>query len=338
MNSKIILGICLTIAFLSAPYVSHDVVATELTGNQIKVNLLFNAGVMIETSDMRIYIDPYTITSNYSSLDADAILITHPHDDHYSEGWVNALQKEGTVNVFPANMSAEIAVHNGTGVVPGDTIQVGYINITAFYMYTWAPEGYDPSHPPEANWTSYIIDINGFTIFHAGDSKDIPEYNQLSGQIDVAMLPLGPGCQTMTEDEVVHAIQMIDPCYFIPIHYAEGAPEVFIAEYGDDINETTSCEIVYLEELSSHIFQIEPHTSTTTTTSTIPSSTTGVTTSTTTTEPETTTTTEPEITTTTTTEPDTTPTPSNQLTPLYIGGAIGAVAIVAIIVIIVKKR
>ncbi|MGY5875274.1 MAG: MBL fold metallo-hydrolase [Candidatus Thorarchaeota archaeon] len=324
MNSKIILGICLAIVFVSAPYVSHDVVATELTGNQIKVNLLFNAGVMIETHDMRIYIDPYTITSNYSSLDADAVLITHPHGDHYSEGWVNALQKEGTVNIFPANMSAEIAVHNGTGVVPGDTIQVGYINITAFYMYTWAPEGYEPSHPPEANWTSYIIDINGFTIFHAGDSKDIPEYNQLSGQIDVAMLPLGPGCQTMTEEEVVHAIQMIDPCYFIPIHYAAGAPEAFFAEYADDINETTSCEIVYLEELSSHIFQVGPDTTTTTTTTSTVSSTSS--TATTTTSP------------TTTTEPTTTPTPPDLLTPLYIGGAIGAIAVVAILVIVVRRR
>lgn len=219
----------------------------------IEITLLHNAGVMIETGDVRIYIDPYNLPDNYTELPADIILVTHPHGDHYHYGSIVDIETPDTVFIFPENMSTEIARHDATGVNPGDSVQVGDINITAFYMYTTAPEGYEPSHPPEANWTSYIIDINGFTIFHAGDSKCIPEYEQLEGKIDVALLPLGPGCQTMYRSEVVDAIEVIQPDYFIPIHYTEDEFDAFCTLYDVQI-ENLECTMLALTEYSSHLF------------------------------------------------------------------------------------
>ncbi len=211
--------------------------------NSIRFTLLDNAGVMIEHQGIRIYVDPINLDSTYGDLPADAVLITHPHGDHYQGSMVNLLQKEGTVNIFPENMSVEISVHDGIGVNPEDQLQVGHITITAFYMYTFSLQGYPASHPEEANWTSYIIDINGFVIFHAGDSKNIPEYYQLTGEVDLALLPLGPGCQTMANEEVVQALNVIEPRYFIPIHYAEGTNTEWIATYGSQV---TNCQIISL--------------------------------------------------------------------------------------------
>jgi hypothetical protein len=37
----------------------------------------------------------------------------------------------------------------------------------------------------------------------------------------------------MVDDEVVDAIEVIQPTYFISIHYAEGADTDFIETYGD---------------------------------------------------------------------------------------------------------
>lgn len=219
----------------------------------ITVTLLDNAGVMIEADDLRIYIDPIDLNSSFADLKADAILITHPHGDHYQSSAINMLQKESTVNVFPANMSMQVSIYDGIGVVPGDSIQVGTANITAFYMYTFAVEGYDATHPREANWTSYIIEINGFTFFHAGDSKNILEYYDIAGQIDVAFLPLGPGCQTMADYEIVSVISAIQPDYFIPIHFTEGACESFMATYGDFIRDA-DCEALLLDNYESHSF------------------------------------------------------------------------------------
>jgi L-ascorbate metabolism protein UlaG (beta-lactamase superfamily) len=212
---------------------------------------------MIEADGLRIYIDPIELPSNYSTLPADAVLITHPHGDHYNRTIIDMLQKESTVNIMPSNMSAEVVLHDAIGVVPGDTVMVGDINITAFYMYTTAPEGYEPSHPPEANWTSYLIDIHGFTIFHAGDSKNITEYNQLTGKVDVALLPLGPGCQSMTGLEVVDAIGKLQPQYFIPIHTTNYSAQSFVNAYEDEIAEVApGCHPFSLNHFTSYTFEL----------------------------------------------------------------------------------
>jgi L-ascorbate metabolism protein UlaG (beta-lactamase superfamily) len=167
------------------------------------------------------------------------------------------LQKPSTVNVFPDNMTTEVATHDGVGVDPLDSVQVGTINITAYYMYTeiWIDDQRFTSHPPEANWTSYIIDINGFRIFHAGDSKNIAEYEAISGQMDVVLLPLGPGCQAMTGLEVVDAIGKLQPDYFIPIHTTDWDAEFFVSSYTDEIQACSDCTPMALEHFESYTFE-----------------------------------------------------------------------------------
>jgi L-ascorbate metabolism protein UlaG (beta-lactamase superfamily) len=233
--------------------------ATSVVGGiegPINVTLLSNAGVMIEANDMRIYIDPVDLPREYESYPADAILITHDHGDHYQAQMINMLQKEGTVNVFPEVMSTEIARHDGVGVDPEDEVMVGSIKISSYYMYTFSPvPGQDASHPAEDNYTSYIIDIGEFTLFHAGDTKNLPEYDDLTGTINVAMLPLGPGCQTMAEDEVVAAIDVIDPEYFIPIHFVQGENDLFCSRFTNTIEAVTECEVLNLDHYTKHAFE-----------------------------------------------------------------------------------
>ena len=229
-----------------------------IEGTSIKLTLLDNAGVMIEVDGMRIYIDPINLPSNYSTLPADAVLITHPHGDHYNSTIIDMLQKETTVNVIPGNMTAEVAAHDAIAVNPLDSVQVGDINITAFYMYTeqWIDGERFASHPSEANWTSYIIDINGFKIFHAGDTKNITEYELITGQMDVVLLPLGPGCQSMAGLEVVDAIAKLQPDYFIPIHFPYNlACELFVDAYADEIADCSDCVSIDLKYFSSHTFE-----------------------------------------------------------------------------------
>ena len=242
-------GVFVGVMILTTPPPSDD--------SSIKLTLLDNAGVMIEAEGLRIYVDPINLPSNYSTLPADAILITHPHGDHYNSTCINMLQKPSTVNVFPDNMTTEVATHDGIGVDPLDSVQVGTINITAYYMYTeiWIDDQRFTSHPPEANWTSYIIDINGFRIFHAGDSKNITEYEAISGQMDVVLLPLGPGCQAMTGLEVVDAIAKLQPDYFIPIQTTDWDAEFFVAAYTDEIQACSDCTPMALEHFSSYTFE-----------------------------------------------------------------------------------
>ncbi|MHA1200340.1 MAG: MBL fold metallo-hydrolase [Candidatus Heimdallarchaeaceae archaeon] len=223
--------------------------------NEVNFTLLHNAGVMIETDEVRIYVDPYNLPSSYSSSPADIILITHPHGDHYDPLTINLIKTDDTLIVCPDSMTDAIATYGATGVDPEDNLIHMGIDITAFYMYTEAPEGYEPSHHPDSNWTSYIIDVGPLTFFHAGDSANIFEYTDLTGLIDVALLPLGPGCQTMVDMDVVFALDTIKPTYFTPIHFATGADTTFCSTYANAIG-NTGCELIHLDYYQSHLYEI----------------------------------------------------------------------------------
>jgi len=249
-NAKIFisLGIIIPVLAIGTPLLTISLLNKAKT---IDLTLLYNAGIMIESKGVRIYIDPIDLPESYGDLPADIVLITHPHSDHCQTATLDLIQKEETVYVFPENMTTWINMYNGVGLNPEDNLQIQHINITAYYMYTLPVEPYLASHPAEANWTSYIVNIDGFTIFHAGDSKNIVEYQQLTGQIDVAMLPLGPGCQTMAGTEIVDVLDLIAPQYFIPIHFIDGDDDNYLSLYSSMI----SCEIVHLKHLESTKFK-----------------------------------------------------------------------------------
>jgi len=192
----VILVLALRVGITTGVKSSHLMNVTD-SNPEINIRLLYNAGVMIETENTRIYIDPYNLMVNYSDYPADAILITHDHGDHYDPVSIDIIKTENTSFYFPAIMSAEALLYGANSVVPEDIFVINNISVRCFYMYTM-PGSPDSSHPQSNNYTSYIIDIDGFTIFHAGDSWNIDEYQQLTGEIDLVFLPLGPGCQTMT--------------------------------------------------------------------------------------------------------------------------------------------
>ena len=222
----------------------------------LNVTLLTNAGVMIETNETRIYIDPYELNSTFDDYPADIVLVTHPHGDHYDPTSLDRIETASTEFIFPSNMTSECIAYGATGVEPGDTVMIGDINITAFYMYTLPVDIYPASHPAEANWTSFIVTVQGFTMFHAGDTKNIMEYYDLTGTIDLAFLPLGPGCQTMTDYEVVQALERIQPTYFIPIHFGTGVQDTWYTAYGDNVEDLGYCTAVVLDYWTMHTFEL----------------------------------------------------------------------------------
>ncbi|MFX1512475.1 MAG: MBL fold metallo-hydrolase [Promethearchaeota archaeon] len=242
--------------------VNFEDITYSNSNNGIHVRLLNNAGVMIETEDTRIYIDPFDLPSNYSNYPADAILITHNHGDHYDPASIDIISTDNTSYYFPAIMTMEALQYGATTVIPEDIFAIDNFNVCCFYMYTM-PGSPDSSHPQSYNYTSYIIEIEGFTIFHAGDSWNIDEYEQLTGEIDLVLLPLGPGCQTMTGVDVVSVLMTIEPSYFIPIHYTMDVKESFLNLYRADI-EDIGCQVIDLDYYDSYNFS-QPDTTNNTT-------------------------------------------------------------------------
>jgi L-ascorbate metabolism protein UlaG (beta-lactamase superfamily) len=231
--------------------------------DEIKITLLNISGVMIEAKGMRIYIDPYAIPDNYTNLPADIILITHPHFDHYSLLDIRDIETNDTVFIFPENMTVQIERHDGIGLNPGDpgdSHQVGEINITAFYMYTLDRPSMPSSHPKDVNWTSYIIDIDGFKIFHAGDAKFMEEYEGLTEVFDVVFLPIywdgAMGLIDVSLGPIVEVVEEIQPKNMVPTHYSAFENDTFISDYGSQI-ENAGCTLLNLAFFESFTFTLD---------------------------------------------------------------------------------
>ncbi|MHA1926256.1 MAG: MBL fold metallo-hydrolase [Candidatus Thorarchaeota archaeon] len=264
-SRKIILVIVVGAILVTTPIILMMVLEPEQPeivppAEEVKITLLNVAGVMIEAKGMRIYIDPYAIPDNYTELPADIILVTHSHFDHYSLLDIRDIETNDTVFIFPENMTVEIERHNAIGLEPGESHQVDDINITAFYMYTLDRPSFPSSHPKETNWTSYIIDIDGFKIFHAGDAKYMAEYEGLTEVIDIAFLPIywdgAMGLIDVSLSPIVEVVETIRPKNLVPTHYNTFENDTFISDYSLQI-ENAGCTILNLAFFESFTFTVD---------------------------------------------------------------------------------
>ena len=157
-----------------------------------------------------IYIDPFRI--NEEKHDADLILITHDHYDHYSPEDIKKVIKKDTIIVAPKTINELNNKENITFVEPNQTYNINGYKIDTIPAYNISKH----FHPKENNWIGYIIEIDGLKYYIAGDTDIIPENQQI--KCDVALIPIG-GTYTMDYKEASELINIIKPKIAIPTHY-----------------------------------------------------------------------------------------------------------------------
>jgi len=99
-------------------------------------------------------------------------------------------------------------------VKPGDLNNIDGIPVTAVAAYNLNKE----FHPKENEWVGYVFTINNIRFYHAGDTDNIPEMQDVSA--DVIFLPVS-GTYVMDPDEAVQAARKIMPKIAIPMHYGK---------------------------------------------------------------------------------------------------------------------
>lgn len=151
-----------------------------------------------------IYIDPYNIEE--ASHDADFILCTHTHYDHYSPEDIEKVRKNGTNIIIPANIEGMIQV------VPNVKYEIEGLKFKTTYAYNLKKE----FHPKENNWVGYIVELDDKKYYIAGDTDNIPEVQKI--KCDVAFIPIG-GTYTMDVNEAVKLCQTLEAKVIIPTHY-----------------------------------------------------------------------------------------------------------------------
>lgn len=165
--------------------------------------------------DMTIYFDPFQINHDYN--DADILLITHDHYDHYSEEDIDRVVKKDTIVVAPIDLKEKLLNHGFqieqiVLVEPNQNYQIKGIEVHTIPAYNTNKA----FHKKEYGWVGYLIMLDGIVYYVAGDT-DITKEN-LQVRCDVAFVPIG-GTYTMTYEEAARLVNQIHPKISVPIHY-----------------------------------------------------------------------------------------------------------------------
>ena len=179
------------------------------------IEVFTQSSIRITDGDCRIYIDPFQMSE--APKDADFILITHDHYDHFSPEDIEKVSNGRSVLLVPAKMIPQAdkissIVGEIHSVMPGEHYGINGLEFDTVAAYN----NLKPFHPKSAGWVGYILQIDGQRIYIAGDT-DMNRDNQ-DMKCDVALVPIG-GKFTMDAKKAAEFINTIQPSIAIPTHY-----------------------------------------------------------------------------------------------------------------------
>lgn len=186
--------------------------------------LFGHATIGLEWDGKHVYIDPCCSEADFTTLPkADAILITHHHDDHFDPKAVEMLRKSDTIIIANGVVGAELegAEILGEG---GRTFVNSWLAVEAVPAYNVERTQY---HPRERGDNGYIVEMAGRRTYVGGDTELTPEMLAVS-DIDYLFLPVNLP-YTMTVEMAVEAARTIKPRVFYPFHTI-GTPAEKIAQ------------------------------------------------------------------------------------------------------------
>lgn len=180
-----------------------------------KIEVFTQSSIRIRSTVGTIYVDPFKMKEE--PHDADYVLITHPHYDHFSIEDIRKVICRDTIMVVPEKMEddareLEREVRSIETVSPGVYREIDGLELEAVPAYNTVK----PFHPRRAEWVGYILRLEGKRIYIAGDTGATKEARKV--RCDIAMVPVG-GTYTMDTKRAAELINSIRPEYVIPTHY-----------------------------------------------------------------------------------------------------------------------
>lgn len=186
---------------------------------EIEITILGHASLLIKWAGKNIFVDPYSEVADYSlQPKANLVLLTHHHYDHLDNEALRHIISTDTV--FVTNQGCKEYLPKANALVQGDTFNYQGVGIEAVYAYNIVNKNEDgkPFHP-RGEGNGYILDFNGYRVYIAGDTEDIPEMGRL-GEIDLAFMPKNLP-YTMSDPMFVKAVEMVMPKRLFAYHYFE---------------------------------------------------------------------------------------------------------------------
>ncbi len=204
--------------------INYDIQSGELAimwlGNHQKGSLegYASAGFLLRTSNYAIAIDPSKLLiDDINSLDRlDAIFITHNHGDHFDPDSTILMQNKTGSYVIADPTSVSMLIDK----IPEDKlIQIEsneQMTISGITVNAFAAE-----HPSETPLL-YVIEFDGYRIFHGSDSGFVEDLKNIESRVHVAMVPAGDPSPTASPQVAFEMTQATNPYVVIPMH---GSPQ-----------------------------------------------------------------------------------------------------------------
>ncbi|MHB8730276.1 MAG: MBL fold metallo-hydrolase [bacterium] len=170
----------------------------------MKITYLGHATFLIEGDGTKVLIDPYGEKVGYPipSVDADAVLVSHEHDDH-----TNVAMAKGKPPVV-------------RGLADGDWRKivkepVGKVSVSSVPTYHDDTQG-----SQRGRNTVFILETEGLRVVHLADLGHLLDDSQVKaiGHPDVVMIPVG-GYYTIDAAQAKQVLDGLQPRVVIPMHY-----------------------------------------------------------------------------------------------------------------------
>lgn len=187
------------------------------SSGDLKITCIGHASLIFSFNGKVIHVDPDGGLADYSALpEADIVLITHEHGDHFDLSAIKILRTNQTELVLTETCAKKIS--GGIVMKNGDMQIIQGIKFEAIPAYNiiHKRDNGQPFHP-EAVGNGYVLTFGDTRVYVAGDTENIPEMKKLQG-IDVAFLPMNLP-YTMTPEMVADAVKLFRPKILYPYHY-----------------------------------------------------------------------------------------------------------------------
>lgn len=176
-----------------------------------------------------IYINPWRVPR--SVFHADVILVSHDHYDHCSLADINKLRGPNTRIISNERVAREI--EDCMVLRPWQSLAIDRACIKAVPAYS--PTHW--KHPQGDGGLGFIISVNFYDVYYAGDTQVIPEMERI--RPDIAILPID-GNGTLTVNEASQVVKQMRPRWVIPGNWggdSEGASRLDAEAFQQQVEE-----------------------------------------------------------------------------------------------------
>jgi L-ascorbate metabolism protein UlaG (beta-lactamase superfamily) len=194
---------------------------TFAAGKGVSIEYIAHACFRITApSGEQLLIDPFAsrvwIGYDYpDGIEADAVLITHPHYDHDGGVSVDHLPP------WPGTMT----VLRDPGTYDFDGVEI--LGVAGKHADPYGKEFGQTN-------TIWLLEVAGLRIVHIGDNGPINEETVAQlGDVDILMMPIDSEYHILQEHEIQAVLGQLTPSILIPMHYRLGDLEPDDDEPGD---------------------------------------------------------------------------------------------------------